>query len=48
MSITITLEEAQAKLKELVHQLAPGEEITITENGKPVATLIGMRSTTDN
>ncbi len=54
MSKTITLDEAQANLKDIVHQLAPGEEITITENGKPVATLIGMRSkyesqpTTDN
>ena len=39
MSITITLEEAQATLKELVHRLAPGDEITIVENQRPVATL---------
>lgn len=39
MSITITLEEAQAKLKELVHQLAPGDEIIITENHRTVARL---------
>jgi len=45
MSKTITLDEAQANLKDIVHRLEPGEEITITENGKPVATLIGMRST---
>ena len=39
MSITITLDEAQAKLKELVHQLAPGDEIIITENHQTVARL---------
>ena len=41
MSISITLEEAQAKLMDLVHQLAPGDEIIITENQLPVATLMG-------
>ena len=41
MSITITLDEAQAKLKDLVHQLAPGDEIIITENQQTVATLMG-------
>lgn len=41
MSITVTIEEAQAKLKELVHQLAPGEEIIITEQHKTVARLRG-------
>ena len=40
MSITITLDEAQAKLKDLVHQLAPGDEIIITENQQTVAKLI--------
>ena len=32
MSATITIDEAQAKLRELIHQLAPGEEVIITEN----------------
>jgi len=41
MSATITVEEAQAKLKELIHQLAPGEEVVITENQEPVAKLVG-------
>jgi antitoxin (DNA-binding transcriptional repressor) of toxin-antitoxin stability system len=36
----ITVEEAQAKLKELIHQLAPGEAIVITENQQPVAKLV--------
>ena len=37
---TITLEHAQATLAELVHRLTPGEGVTITENGQPVARLI--------
>jgi prevent-host-death family protein len=41
MSATITVEEAQAKLKELIHQLAPGEEVVITENQQPIAKLVG-------
>jgi prevent-host-death family protein len=40
MSATVTVEEAQAKLKELIHQLVPGEEVVITENAQPIATLI--------
>jgi prevent-host-death family protein len=34
---TVTLEEAQAHLGELIHQLRPGEEITITDHGQPLA-----------
>jgi hypothetical protein len=37
MSATITIDEAQAKLKELIHQLAPWAEVVITENHRPVA-----------
>ena len=33
----VTLEEAHAKLPELLDQLQPGEEMTITAEGKPVA-----------
>ncbi len=40
MSATITVDEAQARLKELIHQLAPGDEIVITENQQPVAKLV--------
>ncbi len=40
MSLTISVEEAQAKLKELIHQLAPGEEVVITENEQPIAKLV--------
>ena len=37
---TITLQEAQANLAELVHRLAPGEDVTSTENDRPVARLV--------
>jgi antitoxin (DNA-binding transcriptional repressor) of toxin-antitoxin stability system len=40
MPATITIEEAQATLKALIHQLAPGEEVIITENQQPVAKLV--------
>ncbi len=39
---TITLQESQANLAELVHRLAPGVGVTITENDRPVARLIPM------
>jgi prevent-host-death family protein len=38
---TITLEEAQAKLSQLIGELQPGEEIIITCDNQPVARLIG-------
>jgi prevent-host-death family protein len=44
MSATITIEEAQAKLKEVIDKLAPGEELIITDNQQPVARLIANRS----
>jgi antitoxin (DNA-binding transcriptional repressor) of toxin-antitoxin stability system len=34
---SVTLEEAQAKLPEIVQQLQPGEEITITDHEQPFA-----------
>lgn len=40
MTTTIAVDEAKAKLKELIHQLVPGEEI-ITENSQPIAKLVG-------
>lgn len=43
MSSIITVEEAQAKLKELIYQLAPGEEVIITDNQQPVAKLVSER-----
>ncbi len=38
---TLTLAEAQARLPEVVRNLQPGEEVFITENNEPVATLTG-------
>ena len=43
MSTVMNVEEAQVKLKELIHRLAPGEEIVITENEQPVAKLVSQR-----
>ena len=36
---TVTLEEAQAHLPQLIERLQPGEEIVITRDQKPVATV---------
>jgi len=43
MSASITVEEAQARLKELIGKLAPGEEVVITDKQQPVAKLVGER-----
>lgn len=40
MSATVSIEEAQRKLSELIHGLVPGEELVITENEQPVAKLV--------
>ena len=34
---TVSIEEAQAKLPEIIQRLRPGEEITITDQGEPLA-----------
>jgi antitoxin (DNA-binding transcriptional repressor) of toxin-antitoxin stability system len=44
MAAIITVEEAQAHLKELISKLAPGEEIVITDDNSPVAKLVGQPS----
>jgi len=40
---TVTLEEAQAQLSEVIDKLAPGEEVIITRNEQPVAKLVGQQ-----
>lgn len=35
----VTIQEAQARLTDLIHKLAPGEELLIVENNLPVAKL---------
>jgi prevent-host-death family protein len=37
---TVTIEEAQSKLPELIDHLAAGEEVVITRNSLPVAKLV--------
>jgi antitoxin (DNA-binding transcriptional repressor) of toxin-antitoxin stability system len=45
MSVFITVEEAQATLKELIGKMIPGVELFITENEQPVAKLIAVPKT---
>ena len=44
MSATITLEEAQAHLAELIAKLTPGEEFVITDKQQPVARLLPVQT----
>ncbi len=37
---TVSIQDAQNKLAELIHRLAPGDEVVITENDLPVARLV--------
>ena len=37
---TITIYEAQAGLPDIIHKLAPGDEVVITDNDQPVAKLV--------
>ena len=37
---TVTIQEAQSTLTDLIHRLSSGEEVVITENDQPVARLI--------
>lgn len=37
---TVTIQEAQAKLPDLIHKLMPGDEVVIIENNQPVAKLV--------
>ena len=46
MPSIITLEEAQAKLGEIIDQLAPGSELIITSGNRVVARLIRERTFT--
>lgn len=42
MGTIISIDEAQDRLAELIHRLAPGDEIIITENQQPVAKLLSQ------
>ncbi len=39
---TITVEEAQSKLGQLIDALGPGEELIITRNDRPIAQLVSF------
>jgi antitoxin (DNA-binding transcriptional repressor) of toxin-antitoxin stability system len=39
---TVTIEEAQAKLPEIIAKLAPGEAVVITRDREPVAQLVPL------
>lgn len=41
---TVTLEEAQTTLADLIHKLQPDEEVVITENDQPIARLMATPS----
>ena len=41
---TVTIQEAQAKLPDLIHKLSPGDEVVITENNQPVAKLMSEQT----
>jgi prevent-host-death family protein len=36
----VSIQEAQARLTDLIHHLTPGDEVVITENNLPVARLV--------
>lgn len=40
MSTTIGIDEARTKLKDIIAQLGPDDEVVITENSRPIARLI--------
>lgn len=37
---SLPINQVQAQLPELIHQLAPGDELVITENDRPVARIV--------
>ena len=40
---SVSIEEAQEKLPELLHQLNPGDELTITEDDRPLAKIVAAK-----
>lgn len=41
MSTSIGIDEAQAKLKDIIAKLGPDDEVVITDHNRPVAKLVG-------
>lgn len=42
MSTTVSIDEAQAKLREIIAKLGPNDEVVITENQQAVAKLVSQ------
>ena len=42
---TLNLDDAQARLREIVVGLQPGEEVVLTDNGQPLARLVRAERT---
>lgn len=40
MTVTVTIDEAAKKLKELIQLIGPGDEVVIAENGLPIAKVV--------
>lgn len=40
---TVTIEEAQAQLLDLIHALQSNEEVVITEHNQPIARLVAIK-----
>jgi prevent-host-death family protein len=40
---TITVEEAQSRLAEIIDKLPPGEEVVVTRDNRPVARIVSER-----
>jgi antitoxin (DNA-binding transcriptional repressor) of toxin-antitoxin stability system len=40
---SLPIQQVQAQLPELIHRLAPGDEVVITENDQPVARILRPR-----
>ena len=43
--LTLNLDDVQARLREIVAGLQPGEEVVLTDNGQPLAKLVKMKRT---
>ena len=43
MLSTVSIEEAQAKLPDIIGRLGPGEEVVITKDEQPVAKLVSQQ-----
>ena len=42
---TITLEEAERDLRQVIDRLSPGDEVIVTSENRPIATIRGVAAT---